>query len=117
VTVNFFLYMIGNVVSAIGRDEPVPASNGVIMMRDVGLVGLLLAEQGWATTREHNAGNPFPFTKRLRRYLTDEQNALLESLPALSPTIDSAIDGYVALIEIFLPPSPPAGRGHHLRLP
>ena len=111
VTVNFFLYMIGNVVSAIGRDEPVPASNGVIMMRDVGLVGLLLAEQGWATTREHNAGNPFPFTKRLRRYLTDEQNALLESLPALSPTIDSAIDGYVALIEILPAPSPPAGRG------
>ncbi len=103
VAVNFFLYMIGNVVSAIGRDEPVPASNGVIMMRDVGLVGLLLAEQGWATTREHNAGNPFPFTKRLRRYLTDEQNALLESLPPLSPTIDSAIDGYVVLIEIFLP--------------
>jgi hypothetical protein len=103
VTVNFFLYMIGNVVSAIGRDEPVPASNGVIMMRDIGLVGLLLAEQGWATTREHNAGNPFPFTKRLRRYLTDEQNALLGSLPPLSPTIDSAIDGYVALIEIFLP--------------
>jgi hypothetical protein len=29
------------------------------------LVGLMLAEQGWATTREHSFGNPFPFTKRL----------------------------------------------------
>lgn len=73
------------------------------MMRDIGLVGLLLAEQGFATTRENTVGNPFPFTKRLRRYLTDEQNALLESLPPLLPSIDSAIDGFVALAEIFIP--------------
>ena len=45
----------------------------------------------------------FPFTKRLRSYLTDEQNALLASLPPLEPTIDSAIDGYLALARIFLP--------------
>jgi hypothetical protein len=101
--VSMFLYMLGNVVAAIGRDEPIPASNGVVMIRDIGLVGLFLAEQGLASTREHAFGNPFPFTKRLRRYLTDEQNAILESLPPLSPTIDSAIDGYVALAEIFLP--------------
>jgi hypothetical protein len=98
-----FLYMLGNVVAAIGRDEPVPASNGVIMMRDIGLVGLLLAEQGLTTTREHAFGNPFPFTKRLRRYLTEEQHALLEALPRVCASIDSAIDGYVALAEVFLP--------------
>jgi hypothetical protein len=101
--VDGFLYMIGNVVGPIGRNEPILCGNGVIMMRDIGLIGLLLAEQGLATTREHNAGNPFPFTKRLRRYLTEEQHAVLESLPPLAPTIDSAIDSYVALIEIFLP--------------
>jgi len=101
--VSMFLYMLGNVVAAIGRDEPIPASNGVIMTRDIALVGLFLAERGIASTRENTVGNPFPFTKRLRRYLTDEQNAILESLPALSPTIDSAIDGFVALAEIFLP--------------
>jgi hypothetical protein len=56
-----------------------------------------------ASTREHAFGNPFPFTKRLRRYLTDEQNAILESLPPLSPTIDSAIDGYVAFPEVLIP--------------
>ena len=99
----FFLYMLGNVVSAIGRDEPVPASNGVIMMRDIGLVGLFLAEQGLTTTREHNFGNPFPFTKRLRRYLTDEQHAVLEALPPVGASIESAVDGYVALAELFLP--------------
>ncbi len=101
--VGMFLYMIGNVVGPIGRNEPILCGNGVIMMRDIGLIGLLLAEQGLATTREHNAGNPFPFTKRLRRYLTEEQHAVLESLPPLAPTIDSAIDSYVALIEVFLP--------------
>lgn len=101
--VSMFLYTLGNVVAAIGRDEPVPASNGVIMMRDIGLVGLLLAEQGLATTREHTFGNPFPFTKRLRRYLTEEQHALLEALPPVCASIDSAIDGYVALAEVFIP--------------
>ena len=101
--VYMFLYMLGNVVAAIGRDEPIPASNGVIMLRDVCLVGLLLAERGIASTRERNVGNPFPFTKRLRRYLTDEQNAILESLPPVAPSIESAIDGYVALAETFIP--------------
>ncbi len=38
-------------------------------MRDIGLVGLFLAKQGLVSTREHTTmGNPFPFTKRLRRY-------------------------------------------------
>jgi hypothetical protein len=102
-TVDFFLYMLGNVVAAIGRNEPIPASNGVVMMRDVGLVGLLLAEGGLATTREHAFGNPFPFTKRLRPYLTDEQHALLESLPPVEATLDSAIDSFIALARVFLP--------------
>lgn len=102
-TVSFFLYMLGNVVAAVGRNEPIPASNGVIQMRDIGLVGLLLAEQGLATTREHAFGNPYPFTTRLRPYLNAEQHALLESLPSVAPTIDSAIEGYCVLAEAFLP--------------
>lgn len=101
--VEHFLYMLGNMVSVIARNEVVPASNGVIIVRDIDLVGLFLAEQGWVTTREHAFGNPFPFTKRLRSYLTDEQNAMLESLPPVAASIDSVIDGYVALASIFLP--------------
>jgi len=101
--VEHFLYMLGNMVSVIGRNEVIPASNGVILVRDIDLVGVLLAEQGWATTREHTLGNPFPFTKRLRGYLTDEQNALLAALPPLVATIDSVIDGYVALAHAFVP--------------
>lgn len=99
--VMWFIYMLGNVVAAIGRDEPVPASNGVILMRDVGLVRLFLAEQGLESTRE--MAGIFPFTKRLRRYLTDEQHLVLESLPPVQATIDSAIDGFIALAEAFLP--------------
>ncbi len=95
--------MLGNIVVTIGCDEPIPASHGVILTRDIALVGLLMAEQGIASTRETTVGNPFPFTKRLRRYLTDEQNAILESLPPLSPSIDSVIDSFVALAEVFLP--------------
>ena len=101
--VNHFLYMLGNMVSVVGRNEPIPLSNGVVLVRDLCLVRLFLAEQGWETTREHTFGNPFPFTKRLRTYLTDEQNALLESLPPVSPTIESGIEGYAALARIFLP--------------
>jgi hypothetical protein len=101
--VDTFLYMLGNMVSVVGRNEPVPATNGVIMVRDIALVGLLLAEQGWRSARGHSFGNPFPFTKRLRGFLTEEQNVLLASLPPLEPTIDSAIDGYLALARIFLP--------------
>jgi hypothetical protein len=100
---DFFLYMLGNVVSAVGRHEPIPATNGVVMMRDIGLVSLLLAEQGLATTREHTFGNPFPFTKRLRTYLTAEQNSLLDSLPPIEVSVESAIHGFVALAEAFLP--------------
>jgi hypothetical protein len=45
----------------------------------------------------------FPFTKRLRQYLTDEQNTLLESLPPVVATLDSVIEGYIALAEMFIP--------------
>jgi len=98
-----FFYMLGNMVSVVGRNEPIPLTNGVVIVRDMCLVKLLLAEQGWETTREHTFGNPFPFTKRLRGYLTDEQNALLESLPPVVATIDSGIEGYVALARAFIP--------------
>lgn len=101
--VNHFLYMLGNTVAVVGRNEPIPLSNGVVLIRDLCLVRLFLAELGRETTREHAFGNPFPFTKRLRTYLTDEQNELLEALPPVAPTIESGIEGYVALARIFLP--------------
>ncbi len=41
--------------------------------------------------------------RRLGRYLTDEQNQVLESLPPLEATWDSIIEGYIALARVFLP--------------
>jgi hypothetical protein len=99
--VRHFLYMLGNMVSIIGRNEPIPGTNGVILVRDLDLVRLFLAEQG--LTSVHGLPGLFPFTKRLRRFLSDEQNALLEALPPVVATLDSVIEGYVALAEIFLP--------------
>ena len=65
---------------------------------------------------EHQFGNPFPFTKRLRSYLTDEQNQLLVSLPPLEATIDSVIEGYIALARIFLPRARRTGRTDRSRV-
>jgi hypothetical protein len=58
--VEMFLYMLGNMVSVVGRNEVVPGTNGVVMVRDIALVGLLLAEQGLATTREHSPATRSP---------------------------------------------------------
>jgi hypothetical protein len=93
--------MLANMVSIIGRNEPIPGTNGVILVRDLDLVRLFLAEQG--LTSAHGLPGLFPFTKRLRHYLTDEQNEPLETLPPLVATLDSVIEGYVALAEVFLP--------------
>lgn len=101
--VNMFLYMFGNMVAVVGRDELIQGSNGVIVTRDIALVSLLLAERGIATTREHTFGNPFPFTKRLRGCLTEEQNPVLEQLPPLRADLESIIGCYVALARAFLP--------------
>jgi hypothetical protein len=97
-----FLYQLGNMVTVIGRNEVVAGTNGVFLLRDIALVSLLLAEQGLDAANGHKVWL-FPFTKRLRTYLTDEQNALLASLPPVAPTLDSIIDGYIALAEAFLP--------------
>jgi hypothetical protein len=102
--VEWFFYMLGSSVAVIGRGEMIPATNGVLVTRDTALVRLLLAEQGLAGTREHDVPtNPFPFTKRLRPYLTEEQHALLEALPPIGCDPDAVIDGYVALARVFIP--------------
>jgi predicted nucleotidyltransferase len=99
--VETFLYMLGNMVAVAGRGEVVPGMNGVGVVRDVALVGLLLAENGIRSLRGPDAF--FPFTKRLLPYLTEEQRALLASLPPLAPTVDSVVESYVALARAFLP--------------
>jgi hypothetical protein len=101
--VRSFLYMLGNMVAVIGRNEPIPGTNGVVMVRDVMLVRLLLAERGLRSTRADGGSGVFPFKKRLRPFLTEEQYSVLTGLPPLHATLDSVIDGYVALSRAFLP--------------
>ena len=99
--VRWFFYMLGNSVVVVGRNDVIPGTNGVIITRDTALIPLLLAERGLRSVGDKTG--LFPFTKRLRVALSDEQNDLLESLPPLAPTIDSVIDGYRALARAFIP--------------
>jgi hypothetical protein len=92
--VDWFFYMFGNLVTVVGRDEPVWAMNGVITLRDTGLVPLFFAERGIARV----GGN-----KRLNPFLSTEQQELLRNLPPLAPTIDSVIEAEAAIARIFIP--------------
>jgi hypothetical protein len=80
--VNLYFYLLGNLAVVLGRGEVLLAANGAIMRRDVGLVPVMLAENG---VRKHDG------QKRLNCYLTESQLAFLESLPPLTATPDSVI--------------------------
>jgi hypothetical protein len=80
--VDFYYYLLGNLAVVLGRGELTLATNGAIMRRDMGLIPLMLAENGV----RKNDGN-----KRLQPYLTDDQNAFLGTLPPLAQTRDSVI--------------------------
>jgi hypothetical protein len=86
--VDFYFYLLGNLVVVLGRGETILASNGSVMRRDVGLVPLMLAENGV----KKSDGN-----KRLNRYLTGEQRAFLESLPPVSVDCDAVV-GFDSLV-------------------
>ncbi len=92
--VQWFFYLFGSLVVVVGRNEPAWAMNGVITMRDAGLVPLMMAENG---TRRIG-GN-----KRLNPFLTPEQREVLRSLPPIAPTIDSVVAAEVAIARDFIP--------------
>ena len=80
--VEFYFYLLGNLAVVLGRGELTLATNGAIMRRDVGLVPIMLAENGIQKTD----GN-----KRMNPYLTAEQRALLDALPPLWADRDAVI--------------------------
>ncbi len=82
-SVDVYFYLLGNLAVVLGRGEILLASNGAIMRRDLGLVPLMLAENG---VRKSD-GN-----KRLNRYLTAEQRTFLESLPPVAARRDAVIE-------------------------
>ncbi|MBB6035095.1 nucleotidyltransferase domain-containing protein [Phytomonospora endophytica] len=70
--VNLFFYFLGNLVTVLGRDERVVGNSGIVAVRDQ-LVKLMRAERGVRRTGG---------LKRLNTYLSTEQRAFLESIPA-----------------------------------
>lgn len=102
-TVDFFFYMLGNIVTVVGRDDAALAMLGVLTVRDTCLVPLLLAERGIV----RRGG-----MKRLNYWLTTEQRLLVESVPPLSATVESVVDAQLHLARIFIT----RGRAHAARL-
>lgn len=80
--VNFYFYLLGNLAVVLGRGEILLATNGAIARRDLGLVSLMLAENGV----RRSGGN-----KRLNVYLAADQRTFLESLPPLAAERDSVV--------------------------
>ena len=82
-SVNTYFYFLGNLAVVLGRGELLVSSSGSMVNRDVGLVQVMLGENGVHKTD----GN-----KRLNRYLTSEQRAFLQALPPLTSQRDSIVE-------------------------
>lgn len=92
-SVDWFFYMLGNIVTVVGRDDAALAMLGVLTVRDTCLVPLFLAERG---VRRRGG------VKRLNHWLSAEQREVLESLPPLVATVDSVVDAQLHLARIFI---------------
>lgn len=92
--VDLYFYIFGNLVTVVGRNEPILLNNGVVLLRDSCLVPLLCAERGI-----HRTGG----AKRMRPFLSRDQYELLCSLPATDGTLDTCIEANLQLARIFIP--------------
>jgi hypothetical protein len=79
--VTLFLYLLGNLVVTLEREELVVSHGGVGALRDL-LVRLMLAENGVHKTDGQ---------KRLNPYLSAEQRGVLEALPTASVRADEIV--------------------------
>ncbi|GEM_PF-692694 len=89
-----FIRLVGMLTIVVGRDDVPMGMEGQLACHSL-LISLLLMENGIdrvATGKRHVAS-----------LLTDEQRAVLASVPALAPTMQSVIDGRVAYASLFLP--------------
>lgn len=90
----WFFYVFGKLAAVVGRNEPVLGIQGVTTILYTCVVPLFFAERG-----VQKVGG----AKRLNPFLSLEQQATLEALPPLGWTLDSVIEGEIALAEIFIP--------------
>lgn len=92
--VEWFFYMLGNLVVVVGREEAVLGTNGIMVLRDNCLVPLFLAERGI----RHDGG-----AKRQRPFLTPAQYDVVRSISPIVPDIDAVISSYLQIAADFVP--------------
>jgi hypothetical protein len=88
-----FIRILGLLYLAAGREEYINGVLGVFHLRNK-LVDLLIAE----TNTPHRGG-----VLHLNRLITDDQKALLTSLPPAVPTRDAMISTHLAYAKAYLP--------------
>ncbi len=91
--VDRYFYLLGDLAGALGRGEVVLASAGTIARRDLGLVPLMLAENGIRRSDRD---------RRLESYLDDEQRAALRTLPAVAADRLSVLAADAAIAREFI---------------
>lgn len=90
--VNIFFYFLGQLVTVLGREELVVAHSGIVVVRGK-LVELMYAERGV---------RPTGGVKRLNPFLSDEQRAVLEAVPAAGADREQIIATHRYLTENFI---------------
>jgi hypothetical protein len=88
-----FIRILGLLPLAMGREEYINSVTGAFYLRNL-LVDLLIEE----TAAPYRGG-----ALHLNRLITDEQKALLTSLPPLLPTRDAMMAAYPAYASAYLP--------------
>jgi hypothetical protein len=91
--VDRYFYLLGNLAGALGRNEVVLASAGTIARRDLGLVPLMLAENGIRRSDRD---------RRLECYLDDDQRAVLRTLPPVAADRLSVLAADAAIAREFI---------------
>jgi predicted nucleotidyltransferase len=90
-----FLRVLGLLPVAMGREEYVNCQLGVGHLR--GMLIDMMIEQNCIAPEDRGGA------LHVNRLLTDAQRRVLEALPAIGPTRDSALDAHVAYARLFLP--------------
>jgi hypothetical protein len=88
-----FLRVLGLLPVVVGREEYLVAGEGAWLLRRM-LIDLMILANG----PDRRGG-----VKRLNPFLTAEQRRVLESLPPIAPTRQSAIEGSLACAAAYLP--------------
>jgi hypothetical protein len=92
--VEMFLYILGNLVTVVGRGEYATASFGSLLLMHTHLVPLMLAARGIA----QRGG-----LKRLSSWLTNDEIAVVNAMPAQDATRDAVVAGHIYVARHYLP--------------